>query len=81
MQAYGKNLILRPVKGKDQTETGLWIPNDTDTKNTCDVVSIGPDVNPNLDGKRVIFRTGNSFTYKGVDYFVCKEEEILVVLG
>jgi co-chaperonin GroES (HSP10) len=81
MQAYGKNLILRPIKGKDRTDTGLWIPSDTDTKNTCDVVSIGPEVDKELDGKKVIFRNANSFTYRGVDYFVCKEEEILVVLG
>ena len=83
MEAYGKNFLLKPIKGADTTDSGLYVPGGLgDTKNVCEVVDVGPEVQHGIKrGDKVIFSTGKIFTYKGVEYIACKEDEILVVIS
>jgi co-chaperonin GroES (HSP10) len=83
MEAYRNNFLLKPVKAKDTTESGIFLPAGSgETKNVCEVVSCGPDVVKKLDpGTRVVFANGKIFTYNGQDFICCNESEIYVVLS
>ena len=83
MKAFGKNILLKPLRGKDTTETGLYLPESMKTqKNICKIVSIGDEVSDRLNvGDTVAFSTGHSFEYDNEDYIIAEEKNILVVLS
>lgn len=79
MKVYGSYILLKPIKQKDTTASGLHLPGGSlDVKNLAEVVD-SKIVNLPI-GTQVIFSTGKVFDKDGQQYIVCKEEEILVVM-
>jgi len=82
MKAFGPNLLLKPVQGKGQTESGLYVPESVRTvKNMCVIVSVGDEVSDRLKvGQTVAFSTGHSFDFENESYIITEEKNILLVI-
>jgi len=77
-------VMIEPTAAKTKTASGLYIPdNAKDTPSQGKVVAIGSEKNLTVKvGDTVIYEkfSGTKITYKGIDYLIIPESEILAII-
>lgn len=83
VKALTNKVVVSPDDKAQVSPGGIYIAGNDEKPETGRVVSVGPEVtSANLVGKTVVFNPydGDQFEYKGEDYFVFTESDVLAVL-
>ncbi len=87
MKPINDRVVVKPAEAEEKTEGGIIIPDTAKEKpQRGEVVAVGPGKDGNLmnvaEGDIVLYGkyAGTEFQYKGVDYLVMREDDILIIL-
>lgn len=78
--ATGENVLVKPIKVKDTTDSGIILQLDEDDRPTTGlVISVGHAVKSLKTDLRVMFGpyTGKDIEHEGESYLLMKESEVL----
>ncbi len=88
MKPINDRVVIQPAKAEEKTEGGIIIPDTAKEKpQKGEVVAVGPGKEGNLMnvsvGDTVLYGkyAGQELTYRGKDYLIMREDDILVILG
>lgn len=87
MKPINDRVVVKPADAEEKTEGGIIIPDTAKEKpQRGEVVAVGPGKEGNLmtvaEGDIVLYGkyAGTEFQYKGEDYLVMREDDILIIL-
>ncbi len=87
MKPINDRVVVKPAPADDKTAGGIIIPDTAKEKpQRGEVVAVGPGKDGNLMtaavGDIVLYGkyAGQEINYKGVDYLIMREDDILVIL-
>lgn len=87
MKPINDRVVVQPAKADEKTEGGIIIPDTAKEKpQRGKVIAVGPGKDGNLmtvkKGDTVLYGkyAGQELNYKGVDYLIMREDDILVIL-
>lgn len=88
MKPINDRVVVKPAEADEKTEGGIIIPDTAKEKpQEGEVVSVGPgkkDYKMTVnEGDKVLYGKygGQELNYKGEDYVILKEDDILVILS
>ncbi|HRI01474.1 MAG TPA: co-chaperone GroES [Saprospiraceae bacterium] len=88
MKPINDRVVIKPAAADEKTKGGIIIPDTAKEKpQRGEVVAVGPGKDGNMmtvrKGDIVLYGkySGQEFSYKGVDYLIMREDDILVVIG
>jgi chaperonin GroES len=87
MKPINDRVIVKPAQAEEKTKGGIIIPDTAKEKpQRGEVVAVGPGKDGNMmtvtKGDIVLYGkyAGQEFNYKGVDYLIMREDDILVII-
>ncbi len=87
MKPINDRVIVKPASAEEKTKGGIIIPDTAKEKpQRGEVVAVGPGKEGNKmtvsKGDIVLYGkyAGQEFNYKGVDYLIMREDDILVII-
>lgn len=87
MKPINDRVVVKPAPAEEKTKGGIIIPDTAKEKpQKGEVIAVGPGKDGNLmtvrEGDIVLYGkyAGQELTYKGEDYLIMREDDILVVL-
>ncbi|HMS29334.1 MAG: co-chaperone GroES [Saprospiraceae bacterium] len=87
MKPINDRVIIKPASADEKTKGGIIIPDTAKEKpQRGEVVAVGPGKDGNMmtvsKGDIVLYGkySGQEFQYKGADYLIMREDDILVII-
>lgn len=87
MKPINDRVVVKPAAAENKTKGGIIIPDTAKEKpQRGEVVAVGPGKDGNMmtvrKGDIVLYGkySGQEFNFKGVDYLIMREDDILVVV-
>ncbi|MBK7224081.1 MAG: co-chaperone GroES [Saprospiraceae bacterium] len=87
MKPINDRVVVKPAEAETKTKGGIIIPDTAKEKpQRGEVVAVGPGKEDNKmtvkKGDIVLYGkyAGQEFNYKGVDYLIMREDDILIVI-
>lgn len=87
MKPINDRVIVKPASAEEKTKGGIIIPDTAKEKpQRGEVIAVGPGKDGNKmtvsKGDTVLYGkyAGQEFSYKGVDYLIMREDDILVII-
>ena len=87
MKPINDRVIVKPASAEEKTKGGIIIPDTAKEKpQRGEVIAVGPGKDGNMmtvtKGDVVLYGkyAGQEFNYKGVDYLIMREDDILVII-
>ena len=87
MKPINVRVIVKPAAADEKTKGGIIIPDTAKEKpQRGEVIAVGPGKEGNMmtvtKGDVVLYGkyAGQEFSYKGVDYLIMREDDILVII-
>ena len=87
MKPINDRVVVKPAQADEKTNGGIIIPDTAKEKpQRGEIIAVGPGKDGNLmtvqSGDIVLYGkyAGQEINYKGVDYLIMKEDDILVIL-
>ena len=87
MQPIADRVVIKPAEPEEKTKGGIIIPDTAKEKPQMgEVVAVGPGKDGNLPivqvGDKVLYGkySGQELSYRGEDYLIVREDDILVIL-
>ncbi|NOT36803.1 MAG: co-chaperone GroES [Saprospiraceae bacterium] len=87
MKPINDRVIVKPASAEEKTKGGIIIPDTAKEKpQRGEVIAVGPGKEDNKmtvkKGDIVLYGkyAGQEFNYKGVDYLIMREDDILVII-
>lgn len=87
MKPINDRVIVKPASAEEKTKGGIIIPDTAKEKpQRGEVIAVGPGKDGNMmtvtKGYVVLYGkyAGQEFNYKGVDYLIMREDDILVII-
>lgn len=88
MKPIADRVVIKPAAPEEKTKGGIIIPDTAQEKPQMgEVVAVGPGKEGNLPtvqvGDKVLYGkyAGQELNYRGEDYLIVREDDILVVVG
>ncbi len=88
MKPINDRVVVKPAEAEEKTEGGIIIPDTAKEKpQKGEVVAVGPGKDDNKmtvkKGDQVLYGkyAGQELNYKGQDYVIMREDDILVILS
>lgn len=83
MKPLKDRVVLKQIAAEEKTSSGIILPDEAKEKpEIAEVISVGKEVKEVKPKDKVVYSkySGTEIKYKGTDYLIVKEEDILAVV-
>lgn len=83
MKPLKDRVVLKQIAAEEKTSSGIILPDEAKEKpEIAEVISVGKEVKEVKPKDKVVYSkyAGTEIKYKGTDYLIVKEEDILAVV-